>query len=156
MVCENSNKRCPHLSSLATQVYYRAVIQTNSKMSHIPNASILAALVVFLFHQTSASASAQYEELSIRTLAAGEVVDGSGARLRGHGGFHVADALLSDWEGDHWASLDADLDKVALSWTTDDKYITFQVKSRVFSHRVGCIRYIVNLGCHSCIIITFA
>lgn len=42
--------------------------------------------------------------------------------------FKVADALLSDWEGDHWASLDADLDKVSLSWTTDKEYITFQVR----------------------------
>lgn len=42
--------------------------------------------------------------------------------------FKVADALLSDWEGDHWASLDADLDKVSLSWTTDKEYITFQLE----------------------------
>ncbi len=38
-----------------------------------------------------------------------------------------SDALLTDWEGQHWASLDADEDKVALSWTADEKRITFQV-----------------------------
>ena len=40
----------------------------------------------------------------------------------------VADALLSDWEGDHWASLDADQDKLALSWTKTEEDITFQVR----------------------------
>ena len=39
----------------------------------------------------------------------------------------ASDALLTDWEGEHWASLDADLDKVALSWNVDEDYITFQV-----------------------------
>ena len=39
-----------------------------------------------------------------------------------------ADALLSDWEGEHWASLDADLDKVALAWTTSQNEAIFQVR----------------------------
>jgi hypothetical protein len=38
-----------------------------------------------------------------------------------------ADALLSDWKGQHWASLDADQDKVALSWTTTPEEAIFQV-----------------------------
>ena len=59
-------------------------------------------------------------QFDIKTLPPTEVYDDSG-NLR------VADALLSDWEGQHWASLDADEDKVALSWTTDKEYITFQV-----------------------------
>ena len=46
-----------------------------------------------------------------------------------------SDALLTDWEGQHWASLDADQDKVALSWTTDEKRITFQVRIIM---TVGC------------------
>ena len=66
----------------------------------------------------SASSSPYEEQLSIHTLA---------PRDRG-AGIHVADALLSDWEGDHWVSLDADLDKVSLSWTTDAEHITFQVR----------------------------
>ena len=41
--------------------------------------------------------------------------------------FESADALLSDWEGEHWASLDADQDKVALSWTTTSDEAIFQV-----------------------------
>ena len=41
--------------------------------------------------------------------------------------FESADALLSDWEGEHWASLDADQDKVALSWTTNSEEAIFQV-----------------------------
>ena len=70
------------------------------------------------------AASAQFEEqLSIHTLAPRDRLGGGG----GGGGIHVADALLSDWEGDHWVSLDADLDKVSLSWTTDAEHVTFQV-----------------------------
>ena len=68
----------------------------------------------------SASSSPYEEQLSIHTLA---------PRDRG-AGIHVADALLSDWEGDHWVSLDADLDKVSLSWTTDAEHITFQVRKQ--------------------------
>ena len=68
----------------------------------------------------SASSSQYEEQLSIHTLA---------PRNRGTAGIHVADALLSDWEGDHWVSLDADLDKVSLSWTTDAEHITFQVRT---------------------------
>ena len=76
-------------------------------------------LVSLLTVVAVAAASSQYEEqLSIHTLA---------PRDRG-AGIHVADALLSDWEGDHWVSLDADLDKVSLSWTTDAEHITFQVR----------------------------
>ena len=78
------------------------------------------------------AASSQYEEqLSIHTLA---------PRDRG-AGIHVADALLSDWEGDHWVSLDADLDKVSLSWTTDAEHITFQV-SKGISQIESCNHYV--------------
>jgi len=42
--------------------------------------------------------------------------------------FESADALLSDWEGEHWASLDADQDKVALSWTTNSEEAIFQIQ----------------------------
>ena len=70
----------------------------------------------------SASSSPYEEQLSIHTLA-------PRGRSGAAAGIHVADALLSDWEGDHWVSLDADLDKVSLSWTTDAEHITFQVGS---------------------------
>ena len=64
------------------------------------------------------SSSYSNENVNIKTLPP-EVSDRTN--------LHVADALLSDWEGKHWASLDADQDKVALSWTTDKDFITFQV-----------------------------
>ena len=51
--------------------------------------------------------------------------------------FESANALLSEWEGDHWASLDADQDKVALSWTTTSDEAIFQV-SKSFWLRLGC------------------
>ena len=44
--------------------------------------------------------------------------------------FESADALLSDWEGEHWASLDAVQDKVALSWTTTSEEAIFQVSHK--------------------------
>ena len=39
----------------------------------------------------------------------------------------TADALLSDWEGQHFAPLDADQDKVAFSWTVETDEIVGQV-----------------------------
>jgi len=39
-----------------------------------------------------------------------------------------ADALLSDWEGQHFAILDGDQDKVAISWTIENDYIMCQVR----------------------------
>ena len=39
-----------------------------------------------------------------------------------------ADALLSEWEGEHWASLDPEQDKVAISWTNTETDITMQVQ----------------------------
>ena len=38
-----------------------------------------------------------------------------------------SDALLAEWEGEHWASLDPEEDKVAISWTNTEKDITIQV-----------------------------
>ena len=39
-----------------------------------------------------------------------------------------SDALLSEWEGEHWASLDPEEDKVAISWTNTETDITMQVR----------------------------
>ena len=81
----------------------------------------LMSLLAFVATATASAFASQYEEqLSIHTLA-------PRGRSGAAAGIHVADALLSDWEGDHWVSLDADLDKVSLSWTTDAEHITFQV-----------------------------
>ena len=49
--------------------------------------------------------------------------------------FESADALLSDWEGQHWASLDADQDKVALSWTTNSEEAIFQVRESLGKYK---------------------
>lgn len=78
-------------------------------------------------------ASTYEEQFSIRTLSPSPEESGGAGHETVSDVFErtnirVADALLSDWEGKHWASLDADLDKVALSWTTDKEFITFQVK----------------------------
>jgi hypothetical protein len=35
---------------------------------------------------------------------------------------------LSDWEGQHFAALDADQDKVALSWSIEKDELVGQVK----------------------------
>ena len=39
-----------------------------------------------------------------------------------------ADALLSNWDGDHWASLDAEQVMVNLQWSSNSEEITFQVR----------------------------
>ena len=82
---------------------------------------MMSLLAIVVATVTASAFASQYEEqLSIHTLA-------PRGRSGAAAGIHVADALLSDWEGDHWVSLDADLDKVSLSWTTDAEHITFQV-----------------------------
>ena len=42
---------------------------------------------------------------------------------------HSADALLSDWDGDHWASLDPEQDRVNLQWSSTSDEISFQVSN---------------------------
>ena len=80
----------------------------------------LAVVLAFVMATTSSEAEAtpsSAEDISIKTLPPDY------ARPV----FESADALLSDWEGEHWASLDADQDKVALSWTTNSEEAIFQV-----------------------------
>ena len=43
-----------------------------------------------------------------------------------------ADALLGEWEGEHWASLDPEQDRVAISWTNTETDITMQVRAFLF------------------------
>lgn len=71
------------------------------------------ALLAFVVSRTEAAT----EDIAIKTLPPD------------YTNFESADALLSDWEGEHWASLDADQDKVALSWTTTNEEAIFQVGS---------------------------
>jgi len=81
----------------------------------------LAIVLAFVMATTSSEAEAtpsSAEDISIKTLPPDY------ARPV----FESADALLSDWEGEHWASLDADQDKVALSWTTNSEEAIFQVQ----------------------------
>ena len=80
----------------------------------------LAIVLAFVMATTSSEAEAtpsSAEDISIKTLPPDY------ARPV----FESADALLSDWGGEHWASLDADQDKVALSWTTNSEEAIFQV-----------------------------
>ena len=65
--------------------------------------------------------------LSYETLSDGT----RGARMP------ASDALLTDWEGQHWAALDADQGKVAMSWTTDQEFITFQVGQSIHIFHSG-------------------
>jgi hypothetical protein len=81
----------------------------------------LAVVLAFVMATTSSEAEAtpsSAEDISIKTLPPDY------ARPV----FESADALLSDWEGEHWASLDADQDKVALSWTTNSEEAIFQIQ----------------------------
>lgn len=73
-------------------------------------------LAFFVLFSTSQVSEAR-EDIAIKTLPPDY----------GRPNFESADALLSDWEGEHWASLDADQDKVALSWTTTPEEAIFQV-----------------------------
>ena len=77
----------------------------------------VVALASNILCSADALAAASTEDISIKTLPpdyARPVLES-------------ADALLSDWEGEHWASLDADQDKVALAWTTTQTEAVFQV-----------------------------
>ncbi len=81
--------------------------------------------LVFLLALWSASASAaSAEDIAIKTLPPTSYDH----QYRSQPVLESADALMSDWEGDHWASLDADQDKVALSWSTTDDEAIFQVR----------------------------
>ena len=98
-------------------------------------------------HHACSAASTYEDQFSIRTLSPSPEAEGVSDVFE-RTNIRVADALLSDWEGKHWASLDADMDKVALSWTTDKEYITFQVK-RLFpidnSVRLQCFFFLINI-----------
>ena len=78
---------------------------------------VFVVALAFNFLCSEATATASNDDISIKTLPpdyARPVLES-------------ADALLSDWEGEHWASLDADQDKVALAWTTTQTEAVFQV-----------------------------
>ena len=82
--------------------------------------SELALTILLAFVMATASeaeATPATEDISIKTLPPDYAAPM----------FESANALLKDWEGDHWASLDADQDKVALSWTTTSEEAIFQV-----------------------------
>ena len=70
-------------------------------------------------------------DLNIKTLPHDPY---SGGYRHEHGEYYAsevinsADALLSDWDGDHWASLDAEQDRVNLQWSSTAEEITFQVR----------------------------
>ena len=100
--------------------------------------SVLAILSSFLLVHVygisladPAALGRENRDLNIKTLPPDPYV---GGYRQGHSDYYSsealnsADALLSDWDGDHWASLDADLDKVALTWASTENEIIFQVR----------------------------
>ena len=88
------------------------------------------------------------DHITIKTLPPNPEVGEEGHRHPPD--LRAADALLSDWEGDHWASLDGDQDKVALSWTTDEEFITFQVRMKHFFSLEGRFCANFDTGVISC------
>ena len=74
-------------------------------------------LLVSLLILTEAAPEAKSEDIEFEALPPGR------SQLES------ADALLSDWEGEHWASLDGDQDKVALSWSIVEAEAIFQVRN---------------------------
>ena len=79
----------------------------------------LVHLLIFVITRIESSQADEDDFLSIKPLPAPE--------NRRPVNLETADALLSDWEGQHFAALDADQDKVALSWTIEKDEITCQV-----------------------------
>ena len=77
------------------------------------------------FSDQENSAYRQNRDLNIKTLPPDPY--SGGADYYSSGVLNSADALLSDWDGDHWASLDADEDKVGLKWSSTADEIIFQV-----------------------------
>ena len=79
---------------------------------------IVIVTLVFL-HQSGAGTVAEFvDDLAIKPLPAPQ---------RPSKALESADALLSDWEGQHFAALDADQDKVALSWSVEKDELVCQV-----------------------------
>ena len=87
--------------------------------------STLLLLALFLLGTSCVAArTGPSEDISIKTLPPRASYDN---QYRAVPVLESADALLSDWKGEHWASLDADQDKVALSWSTTKDEAIFQV-----------------------------
>ena len=88
------------------------------------------------FSNSGSYGSRQNRDLNIKTLPPDtSYSSGYSHERQQHGDFYSsnevinsADALLSNWDGDHWASLDADQDMVNLQWTSNSEEITFQVR----------------------------
>jgi len=85
---------------------------------------LLLHLLIFVISLIESSRANDDDFLSIKPLPAPE--------NRRPANLETADALLSDWEGQHFAALDADQDKVALSWTIEKDEVTFQVSQRLW------------------------
>ena len=107
--------------------------------------SVLAIILVInlyllqCVHGSSFSSSENYDrhsrDINIKTLPPDLYSDGYS---HDHGNdFYAsevrnsADALLSNWDGDHWASLDAEQDMVNLQWSSNSEEITFQVRLNI-------------------------
>lgn len=74
--------------------------------------------------QGGGGAYRQNRDLNIKTLPPDSY---SGGDYYSSGVLNSADALLADWDGEHWASLDAADDKVGLKWKSTAEEIEMQV-----------------------------
>ena len=87
------------------------------------------------FSNSQSYGSRQNRDLNIKTLPPDSSYSvGYSHEHQQHGEYYSsdvinsADLLRSNWDGDHWASLDADQDMVNLQWSSNSEEITFQVR----------------------------
>lgn len=114
-----------------------ANFDAKSKITVLATILVISNCLLKCVHGSSQFASSENNndrhsrDLNIKTLPPDPYSDGY---RHEHGDFYAsevinsADALLSDWDGDHWASLDADQDRVNLQWSSTAEEIIFQVR----------------------------
>ena len=116
-----------------------AVYDAISKHSVLAIILVINLYLLQCVHGSSFSSSENYDrhsrDINIKTLPPDLYSDGYS---HDHGNdFYAsevrnsADALLSNWDGDHWASLDAEQDMVNLQWSSNSEEITFQVRLNI-------------------------
>ena len=112
-----------------------ANFDAKSKILVLARVLVISCCLLKCVHGSSFANSANNDrhnrDLNIKTLPPDPY---SGGYRHENGDFYAsevinsADALLSDWDGDHWASLDAEQDRVNLQWSSTAEEIIFQVR----------------------------
>ena len=116
-----------------------AIYDAKSTISVLATILVINIYLLQCVQSSSFSNSENYDrqnrDLNIKTLPPDPYSKGYSQE---HGEYYSsdvinsADALLSNWDGDHWASLDADQDMVNLQWSSTSEEITFQVSNEIF------------------------